>query len=200
MKQKKTPKSEAAPVTHKPGDWIADRQAAHLAAFQEVRRMTPAELSHLLIQAAADFADRAGDLTDHDGAFPDLMREAVCLYVAGIVGKLPAGKQTDINKLSELNLINELSKRTCAFVTIGHRDIVDQWKINQDADGTNEPAPTKKETEAALILVQRYLEKTVYENDPSFEWGPASDACKLIRNWRKNKAAKLPAGKKGDRK
>lgn len=81
-----TNKSEATTATRNTeGNWIADREAAHLAAFQEVRRMSNGELIALLQNAAQDAAERAGDLTDHDDAFPDLMREACLRYVADIL-------------------------------------------------------------------------------------------------------------------
>lgn len=82
-----TNKSEATRATRNDnaGEWIADREAAHLAAFQEVRGMGNYELIALLENAAEDAAERAGDLTDHDDAFPDLMREACCRYVADIL-------------------------------------------------------------------------------------------------------------------
>ena len=85
-------KSEAAPVTHNDnaGEWIASREAAHLAAFQEVRGMSNGELIALLVNTAEDYAEHAGDLTDHDDAFPDLMREACCLYVADILRRCAA--------------------------------------------------------------------------------------------------------------
>ena len=73
-------------------DWIEERQAAHLAAFQEVRRMNPRELAALLKEAAADAGDRAGDLTCHDEAMPDLMREAACFFAAEIVRKKGGSK------------------------------------------------------------------------------------------------------------
>lgn len=86
MENQTQPKSEATPATHNPeSNWIADRKAAHLAAFQEVRGMGNYELIALLQNAAEDAAERAGDLTDHDDAFPDLMREACCLYAADIL-------------------------------------------------------------------------------------------------------------------
>ena len=86
---------------------------------------------------------------------------------------------------STAELYNELRRRGCAVVMIDDHDVVQQWRTNQDADGTTEPAPTETETRAALCWLQRQLEKTVYENDPSFKWGPTSDACDMIARWRK---------------
>ena len=63
-------------------DWITERQAAHLAAFQEARRKTDRELAFDLRALAEECADRAGDLTDHGEALPDLMQEALCLLLA----------------------------------------------------------------------------------------------------------------------
>lgn len=88
----RTNKSEAARVTRNDnaGAWIADREAAHLAAFQEVRSMDNGELIALVRNAAEDAAERAGDLIDHDDAFPDLMREACLRYVADILSRCAA--------------------------------------------------------------------------------------------------------------
>ena len=87
-------------------------------------------------------------------------------------------------------LVNELRRRGCAVAVITPEDVINQWKTNQDADGACAPDPTKKETFAAMDLIQRYLEKTVFENQPAFEWGPASDACELIAAWRKEGESK----------
>ena len=91
---------------------------------------------------------------------------------------------------STAELFQELRRRGCAVVMIDADDVREQWRTNQDADGTNEPEPTDAETLAALRLIQRYLDKTVHENEPAFEWGPASDACELIAIWRKEGGSK----------
>ena len=75
-----------------PEDWIEERQAAHLAAFQEIRRMEPGELAALLVSLAEESADRAGDFTCHDEAMPELMREAACILAAEIVRKKGGAK------------------------------------------------------------------------------------------------------------
>jgi len=99
-------------------------------------------------------------------------------------------KDVLISEASLSELENELRRRGCAVAVITPADVVEQWKTNQEADGANEPEPTAEETFAALRLIQRYLEKTVYENEPAFEWGPASDACELIAAWRKEGESK----------
>lgn len=85
MENQNTPKSEADPVTQSPAaireKWIADRQAAAIEAWHEVRRMDNRELFALLDNVAEDCGERAGDLSSHDDAQPDLLREACCLYV-----------------------------------------------------------------------------------------------------------------------
>ena len=68
-------------------DWTKDRQAAHLAAFQEVRRLTQWELAENLSALADECADRAGDVANHDDAFPDLMQEALCRFAAELLKK-----------------------------------------------------------------------------------------------------------------
>ncbi len=75
-------------ISRPESDWIKERQAAHLAAFQEVRRMDSAELSALLLSLAEESAERAGDLTCHDEAMPELMREAACRYAAAALATL----------------------------------------------------------------------------------------------------------------
>ena len=75
-----------APARDGFADWTKDRQAAHLAAFQEVQRKDAAEIVADLQQVlAADCADRAGDHTCHDAAMPDLMAEAVALRAARMI-------------------------------------------------------------------------------------------------------------------
>jgi hypothetical protein len=86
---------------------------------------------------------------------------------------------------STTELYNELRRRGCAVVMIDADDVAQQWRTNQEADNTTEPAPTDAEAHASLRVIQRHLEKTVHENDPCFEWGPASDACDMIARWRK---------------
>lgn len=92
MENPTQPKSEGMTPTRNDnaGKWITGREAAHLAAFQEVRGMSNGELIAMLTDAAKDAAERAGDLTDHDDAFPDLMREACCRYVADILRRCAA--------------------------------------------------------------------------------------------------------------
>lgn len=84
MKKKKptlaATRRAAAKASDAAGRWTRDRQAAHLAAFQEVRRMQAGELSNLLHNAATDYDDRAGDMTGHDDAMPDLLRAAACRF------------------------------------------------------------------------------------------------------------------------
>ena len=94
MKKKNNKCDGIPPLPARAGgsDWIEERQAAHLAAFQEVRRMEPRELADLLMEAAADAGERAGDLTCHDEAMPDLMREAACILAAEIVRKKGGSK------------------------------------------------------------------------------------------------------------
>lgn len=91
---------------------------------------------------------------------------------------------------STAELFQELRRRGCAVVMIDADDVREQWRTNQDADGTNEPGPTDAEALAALGRVQRYLERTVYENELCFEWGPTSDACNMIARWRKEGGSK----------
>ena len=95
-----------------------------------------------------------------------------------------------ISEASLSELENELRRRGCAVAVITPADVVEQWKTNQEADKANDPLPTIEETLSALRFIQRYLEKTVYENEPAFEWGPASDACELIAAWRKEGESK----------
>ena len=61
--------------------WVDDRTAAAVEAWHEVRSMSNRELFALLYNVAEDCGERAGDLTNHDDAQPDLLREACCLYV-----------------------------------------------------------------------------------------------------------------------
>lgn len=68
-------------------DWIKERQAAHLAAFQETKRKTVSELVLDLETLAAECADRAGDNTCHDNAMHDLMQESLCLRIANMLSK-----------------------------------------------------------------------------------------------------------------
>jgi hypothetical protein len=82
MKPKKKTEPAANPAEK---DWTSEREAAANAAFSEVRQMTDAQLARLLENTAADHADMAGDIVEHDGAMPDLLREAACLYVAAIL-------------------------------------------------------------------------------------------------------------------
>ena len=83
------------------------------------------------------------------------------------------------------DLTRELMRRGCAVAVISHEDVADQWQMNQDADGTDDPKPTEQETRDALACVQKLLEKTLYDNQAAFQWGPTSDACELIAKWRK---------------
>lgn len=98
---------------------------------------------------------------------------------------VPAVNPASLANVPTSELIGELRRRGCAVAVITPADVIQQWKTNQEADEANEPEPTDEETFAALRLIQRYLEKTVFENEPAFEWGPASDACELISAWRK---------------
>lgn len=100
-----TNKSEGTKPTHNDnaGEWIKERQAAHLAAWQEVRSMSNGELIALVRNAAEDAAERAGDLTDHDDAFPDLMREAGLRYVADILSRCAAREGAFIAWRKEAN-------------------------------------------------------------------------------------------------
>lgn len=67
-------------------DWTKERQAAHLAAFQEVQRKGIAELADDLRESVAPImADCAGDMTCHDAAMPDLMAEAAVLRAARLL-------------------------------------------------------------------------------------------------------------------
>lgn len=84
------------------GRWTRDRQAAHLAAFQEVRRMQSGELSNLLHNAATDYDDRAGDLTGHDDALPDLMRAAACRFAGAQIAAAAAQRVALIMAVNEL--------------------------------------------------------------------------------------------------
>lgn len=68
-------------------DWVKDRQAAHLAAFQEAIIKTPKELIFDLEQLADDCAARAGDVACHDEAMFDLMQEAMCRHVAKLIAR-----------------------------------------------------------------------------------------------------------------
>lgn len=97
--------SEAARVTHNDnaGEWITHRETAHLAAWQEVRGMSNGELIALLVNAAEDAAERAGDLTDHDEAFPDLMREAGLRYIADVLRRCAAREGAFIAWRKEAN-------------------------------------------------------------------------------------------------
>ena len=88
---------------------------------------------------------------------------------------------------STAELFQELRRRGCAVVMIDADDVREQWRTNQEADETNEPEPTEAETIAALRLIQRLLDRTVYENEPAFEWGPVSDACEWIATARREK-------------
>ena len=94
-----------------------------------------------------------------------------------------------MSKLLSEASINELETalkiKGCAVVVIAPCDVMEQWKINQDADEKDEIAPTDCEIHSVLRLIQCYLEKTIHENDPCFEWGAISDACEIISNWRK---------------
>ena len=90
-----TNKSEGTKPTHNrtdacaadwcAGEWIKERQAAHLAAWQEARRKSAPDLAADLEALADDCADRAGDLTEHDDAFPDLMQEATARHAAEVL-------------------------------------------------------------------------------------------------------------------
>jgi predicted ATPase len=88
------------------------------------------------------------------------------------------------HNLTDTQLENELRRRGCAVVVITPADVIEQWQTNQDADATEGPAPTEAEAASALRQVQRMLDRTVHENEPAFEWGPASDACELIHRRR----------------
>ena len=88
------------------------------------------------------------------------------------------------SEASTTELENELRRRGCAVVVITPDDVTEQWRTNQDADETEEAEPTEAEAVSALKQVQRMLDRTVHENEPAFEWGPASDACELIRRRR----------------
>ncbi len=68
-------------------DWIKERQAAHLAAFQTVRQMTNADKVAAFKSLANECGERAGDVTDHDTALPDLIQEALCLLAAEVIKK-----------------------------------------------------------------------------------------------------------------
>ena len=87
---------------------------------------------------------------------------------------------TELSEVSTLDLEGELLRRGCACVVITPDDVREQWRTNQDADDADEPAPTDKEIRNALCFVQRRLERTIHENEPSFEWGATSDACEWI--------------------
>jgi acyl-CoA reductase-like NAD-dependent aldehyde dehydrogenase len=63
-------------------DWLESRKDAKAAAFQEVRRLNPAEIAQALESLADDCADRAGDLTNHGDAYSDLWQENLCRFVA----------------------------------------------------------------------------------------------------------------------
>lgn len=65
--------------------WIAARQAEAHKAIAEAETKTPAQLAFDLEQAALLFSERAGDMTNHDDARPDLDHEAACLRAAAIL-------------------------------------------------------------------------------------------------------------------
>lgn len=97
--------------------------------------------------------------------------------------------RADLSDLTVAQLENELRKRGCAVAVISPEDVREQWQVNQDADETDEPEPTEAELRAALRFVQRRLDRTVHENEPSFEWGPTSDACEAVREMRQEGGA-----------
>ena len=87
---------------------------------------------------------------------------------------------------SAAELENELRRRGCAVAIVSPSDVLEQWKENQEADNTNHPEPTEGEIWGALVVIQRMIDRSVYESDPCFTWGPASDACEIIM-FRRNK-------------
>lgn len=93
-------------------------------------------------------------------------------------------KEVWLEALTVAQLEKELRRKGCAVAVISPADVIEQWQTNEDADETQGPAPTEGEAASALRQVQRALDKTVHENEPAFEWGPASDACELIRRRR----------------
>jgi hypothetical protein len=73
-------------------DWITERQAAHLAAFQEARRKTDQELAAELRALADECAERAADQADHDRALADLIQAETCRALSDRLASKEAGR------------------------------------------------------------------------------------------------------------
>jgi hypothetical protein len=92
------------------------------------------------------------------------------------------GKAATVTQLE-----NELRRRGCAVAVITPEDVLEQWKVNQDADETDEPEPTQEETAAALRTIGAELADCLFDN---YGAGPTSEACELIAAWRKEGKSK----------
>lgn len=125
------------------------------------------------------FCDEGQERADQEAELAELKKAEAW------IAALPERVITDVRQASTWQLQKELMRRGCAVAVIDHEDVADQWQMNQDADGTDEPKPTEQETRDALACVQKLLEKTLYDNEAAFQWGPTSDACELIAKWRK---------------
>lgn len=82
------------------------------------------------------------------------------------------------DKLKRIDEIREALRLElgCAFLIVSPEDVREQWQINMDADETEGDEPTEAEIARALESVHESL-----QNNAVFDWGPASEACELIR-------------------
>jgi hypothetical protein len=148
---------------------------------------TPApDAAHVLreqVEAIEAVNRRLYALADDDlGDSPAGEEAESCARALSYVQEALETKAPNLTRTTDADLSAELRRRGCAFVIITPADVLEQWKINQDADETDEPEPTHEEAADALRTISKYLADCLFD---CYGAGPTSEACELISERRR---------------